>query len=66
MMAVRINSEASLKTGSKILAAYGNWDEATRAAQRRSDGVYVIKREDLENRLALKANLHERLLLKVR
>lgn len=60
MSAIRINSDDSLKTGSKILAAYGNWDEATRAATLRSDGVYVIKREDLERRLALKAALGDR------
>jgi hypothetical protein len=50
-MSVRVNSEASLKTGTKILKAYGNWDAATKAAERRSDGVYVIKRKDLEKLL---------------
>jgi hypothetical protein len=59
-MVIRINSEASLRTGTKILAAFGDWDEATRAATRRSEGVYVIKREDLENRLAAKARSAER------
>jgi hypothetical protein len=50
-MAIRVNSDASLRTGTKILKAYGNWDAATNAAERRSDGVYVIKRTDIEKRL---------------
>jgi hypothetical protein len=50
-MSIRVNSDASLRTGTKILKAYGNWDAATKAAEKRSDGVYVIKREDMEQRL---------------
>lgn len=46
----RINSDESIRLASRLVHAFGDWDAVERAATRDIDGVYVIRRSDLEAR----------------
>lgn len=47
----RINSTESLRTAERVLRAFdGSWDAVEQAAERRSDGVFVIRRQHLVDR----------------
>ncbi len=44
----RINSPESIATASRLFRAFSHsWDEIERAAERREDGVFVIRRKTL-------------------
>lgn len=45
----RVNSEGSKSTAARVLRQAGNsWARVERAAHRNENGVYVIRRRDLE------------------
>jgi hypothetical protein len=45
----RINSEGSMNTASRVLRdAGGSWVAIERIARRNEDGVYVVRRKDLD------------------
>ncbi|MCJ2187131.1 MAG: hypothetical protein P8Y58_05445 [Novosphingobium sp.] len=47
----RINSDASIETANRVFRAFkGSWIEVEEAAERREDGVFVIRRPDLRSK----------------
>jgi hypothetical protein len=42
------NSPAALKLGSRVLAAFGNWENVRKASRQNENGVWVISRAALE------------------
>ena len=45
----RVNSEGSMSTAARVLReAGGSWAVVERVASRNEDGVYVVRRRDLE------------------
>jgi hypothetical protein len=51
MTSGRINSQESVRTASRVFRAFDDsWNAVEQVAERREDGVYVIRRRDLVSR----------------